>query len=309
MYRAVVKLDTLSDTDRTGTKHHDLLLILIHLDFGFAIVAGIIIWCLCFKLSRTGIYDLVGCMNTITITKLLDFLFLLACNLCDYLVRKLHALCFLHHFLSDLRCLTQQFFFLYNIVDLIDKPDIYLRNIMDFLCGDSTAQCFCDDEDSAIINAVQHLMNFLCRKIIVILVDQAVHMLFQGTKCLHKCTLEVRTDTHNLTGCLHLRRQLAACLDELIERKSRHLNYNIIKCRLKACICLTCDSIFNLIQIISKCNLRSHLRNRISGCLRSKCRRTAYPRVYLDYTIFKCRRMQCKLYVTSPLDTKLCNDI
>ena len=107
VYRAVVKLDTLSDTDRTGTKHHDLLLILIHLDFGFAIVAGIIIWCLCFKLSRTGIYDLVGCMDTIAIAKLLDFLFLLACNLCDYLVRKLHALCFLHHFLSDLRCLTQ----------------------------------------------------------------------------------------------------------------------------------------------------------------------------------------------------------
>ena len=180
---------------------------------------------------------------------------------------------------------------------------------MDFLCGDSTAQRFCDDEDSTIINAVQHLMDFLGWKIVVVLIDQAIHMLLQGTKRLHKRTLEVRTDTHNLTGCLHLCGQLPACLDELIKRKSRHLNYNIIKCRLKTCICLTCDSIFNLIQIISKCNLRSHLRNRITSCLRSKCRRTAYPRVYLDYTIFKCRRMQCKLYVTSTLDTKLCNDI
>ena len=270
MYRTVVELDTLSDTDRTGAKHHDLLFILIHFDFGFAIVARIIIRCLCLELCRTGIYNLIGCMDTIAISKLLDFLFFLSRNLCDYLVRELHAFCFLHHFLCDFRCLTQQFFFLYNIVDLVNKPDIYLRNIMDFLCGDSTAQCFCDDEDSTIINTVQHLMDFFRRKIIVILVDQAVHMLFQGTKCLHQCTLKIRTDTHNLTGCFHLRRQLPACLDELIERKSRHLNYDIIKCRFKACISLARDCILDLVQIVSKCDLRSYLRDRITGCFRSK---------------------------------------
>ena len=138
---------------------------------------------------------------------------------------------------------------------------------MDLLRGDSTAQRFCDNEDSTVIDTMQHLMNLLCRKVIVVLIDQAIHMLFERTKRFHECSLEVRTDTHNLTGCLHLCGQLPACLDELIERKSRHLNYNIIECRLKARIGLTCNCILDLIEIISKSDLRSYLRDRISGCL------------------------------------------
>ncbi len=272
MYRTVIKLNTLSNTDRAGTKYHDLLFILIHFDFGFPIVAGIIIRCLRLELSRTGIYDLVRCIDAIAITKLLDFFFLLACNLRNHLVRELHALCFLHHFLCDLRCFAQCLLFLYDIVNLIDKPDIYFRDIMNFLCRNSTAQCLCNNEDTTVIDTVQHLMDLLRWKSVIVLIDQTVHMLFKGTKCLHQRTFKVRTDTHDLTGRLHLCGQLPARHDELIKWKSWHLDYDIVQRRLKARICLACNCIPDLIEIVSKCDLRSYLRDRITGCLRSKCR-------------------------------------
>ena len=134
-------------------------------------------------------------------------------------------------------------------------------------------------------------------------------MLLQRTDGLHKGTFKIITDTHDLSGCLHLSRQCTFCTDEFIEWKSWNLYYTVVKHRLKACVSLLRNRILNLIQSITKCNLSRNLGNRISCCLRCKCRRTADTRIHLDNTVLKCLWMQCILYVTSSCNIQLTDNI
>ena len=127
-------------------------------------------------------------------------------------------------------------------------------------------------------------------------------MLLQGTDGLHKATLKVGTDTHDLTGCLHLGSKCSLCADEFIKWQSRHLNDTVVQHRLEACIGLLGNCIFDLIQCISQGNLCCYLCDRIASCLRSQRGRTAYTRVYLDNTVLKARRMQGVLYVAASSD-------
>ena len=124
-------------------------------------------------------------------------------------------------------------------------------------------------------------------------------MLFQRTDGFHKCSLEVITDTHNFSGRFHLCCQCTFCADELIKWKSRDLNYTVVKHWLETCISFLCNCVLDLVQCISKSDLCCNLGNRISCCLRCKCRRTAYTRVNLDYTVLKAVWMKCILYITS----------
>ena len=68
-------------------------------------------------------------------------------------------------------------------------------------------------------------------------------MLFQRTDCLHHRTFKVGADTHYFTGGLHLCGEGSLGGNELIERKTRELDYTVVKGRLKACIGLTCDRV------------------------------------------------------------------
>ena len=134
-------------------------------------------------------------------------------------------------------------------------------------------------------------------------------MLFQRAQCLHQSTLEIRTDTHNLTGCLHLCCQRSLRTDEFVKWQPRYLYHAIIKCRLKACIGFLRNRIFNLVQCITECNLCRNLRYRVTGRLGSQRRRTAHSRIYLDNTVFKALRMQGKLHVTASGDVELVDNI
>ena len=116
-------------------------------------------------------------------------------------------------------------------------------------------------------------------------------------------------DAHNLSCSFHLCCQCTFRCDEFIKWQTRNLNNTVIQHRLKACVCFASDGVRNLIQCVSKCDLGCNLSDRITGSLTCKCRRTAYTRVNLDYTVLKALRMKSVLYVTSTCDAKLCDDI
>ena len=97
-------------------------------------------------------------------------------------------------------------------------------------------------------------------------------MLFQRPNGLHKSTLKVIADTHNLTGCLHLCRQGSLCADEFIKGQTRDLHNTVVQHRLKAGISLACDGVRDLIQCITQGDLGRNLGNGISGSLGSQCR-------------------------------------
>ena len=76
MYGAEVELDTLSDTDRTGTKYQNFFLLCCSVCFVFTIKAGIVIWCCCLKLCGTGINHLEGSCDAVFVTHVFDVFFI-----------------------------------------------------------------------------------------------------------------------------------------------------------------------------------------------------------------------------------------
>ena len=98
-------------------------------------------------------------------------------------------------------------------------------------------------------------------------------------------------------------------IDEFIKRKSRHLDYHIVKHRLEACVGLLCNSVLDLIQCVAESDLRSNLRDRVSCRLGSKGGGTADTRVYLDHAVLKALRVKRVLYVAAAGDAELCDDL
>jgi len=94
MYRAIVELDTLSNTDRPGSKYEYLFLQIGLYRFILAAKYRVIIWGACFKLCRTGINHLKCSNNIIVIAHLADLFFGLAGKICNDIIRELDTLCF-----------------------------------------------------------------------------------------------------------------------------------------------------------------------------------------------------------------------
>ncbi len=138
---------------------------------------------------------------------------------------------------------------------------------MDFLVWYATPYCFCHNKNTAVINNMEHFLYFFCSIIFISASLQAVHMLFKRTQRLHKRTLKISADAHNLACCFHLCSKCPFSLYKFIKWKAWYLYHNIVKCRLKAGICLACNSIWYLIKCIPKRNLCRHLCNRIACCL------------------------------------------
>ena len=134
-------------------------------------------------------------------------------------------------------------------------------------------------------------------------------MLLKGTDRFHQRALKVIADTHDLTGCLHLRRQCSLGADEFIKWQTREFDYNIVEHRFKAGICLLGDRILDLIQRVAQRDLCRYLCDGIPRCLGCQSRRTAHSGIYLDHTVFKCVRVQCVLYVTSTCDIQFADNI
>ena len=86
-------------------------------------------------------------------------------------------------------------------------------------------------------------------------------MLFQRAQRFHERSLEVRTDAHDLAGRFHLRGQCSFGSNKFIERKPWQLHNAIIERRLKACISLARDRVFDLIKRIAECDHVDSLRS------------------------------------------------
>ena len=158
---------------------------------------------------------------------------------------------------------------------------------MYFCIRNSSSNCLCNLPDSLIIYYVQCVHQFFSGKMTEIIGHKTVHMLFQRSDCFHKRSLKIITNTHDLSGRLHLCSQRTFCTDKFIKWKSWNLNNTIIKHRFKTCICLLCNCIFNLVKCISKRNLCCYLCDWITRSFRCKRRRTADTWIHFNNTIFK----------------------
>ena len=303
MNRAVVELNALTDTDRTGAKYHNLLLAGCRLDLGFLIKGGVIIGRFCLKFCRTGINGLVyrhACQTA-------HFLFGQTLN---HLIGKAHLLCCQIQRLIQLLCLLQCMLHVNDAHKAMEEPGVNPGNIMYFLNGhDTTAECLTDRENTLEITGLNLFNNFLVAQLGNQRHGQGVNLHFNGPDCLHQRCFKAVGDGHYLTGCLHLGTQALVRIHELIKRPAGELDNTVVQCRLKAGYRLTGNRIGQLIQTIAYGNLCRNLGNRITGCLGSQCGGTGYTGIYFDNRIFKGIRIQGKLYVTAAFNAQLGDDL
>ena len=308
VYGTEIKLDTLADPDRAGTKHKHLLLATRLDRLILAAEYGVVIRSLSRKFCRTRINHLKCCHNAIGIAHIPDLLLGPAGQARDNIIRELDAFCFLQKLHSQ-RLALQCLLHLNKNRKLINKPYINFCNVMNLLIGEASADRLCDDPDPTIV----HNRELTAQRILIqtgkIIGKQAVYMLLQGTDRLHQTTLKIVCDTHDLTGRLHLCRQLPARADEFIKRKTRHLYDAVIQHRLKARIGFSGNRILDLIQGVAKRNLRRYLRDRITRRLGSQCRGTADTRIYFDDAVLEAVRIQSKLHIAASGDLQLADDV
>ena len=155
----------------------------------------------------------------------------------------------------------------YKNGDLVDKPLINLRDIMNLFIPHSSSDGFCDLPDAAVVYDGQFLLQFLIRQMGKIIGHQAVHMLFQRTDSLHQRPLKVIADAHHFPCRLHLRGERTLRAYKLIKRKPWNLYHAVVQHRLKTCIRLPGHCVSYLIQRIAQSNLGRNLGNGIAGSL------------------------------------------
>ena len=227
---------------------------------------------------------------------------------CDHGIRKLHPFCFLQS-LGVQRLILKLLLHLYQNGDLINKPQVDLRRLMDGLVADPLTDSLRNLPDPAVVYHLKLFQQIFSLQMGEIIRHQAVHMLLQGTDSLHERPFKIIADTHNLAGSLHLSSQRPFCADKFIKRKPRNFHHAVIQHRLEACISLLCHCVFNLIQRISQGDLCRHLGDGVARGLGSQRRRPADPGVDLNDTILKGLRMEGILYIAPASNIQLADNI
>ena len=138
MHRTEIELDTLSNTDWSGTENKNFLLWIGLYCLILTSVYTVIIWCLCCELCCTGIYHLISSNNAVCVTHLLDFFFGFSSKFCNHIVRELNSLCFFQQFNGKFLGL-QALLHLGNNCKLIDKPAVDLCNLVNVIVRYATA--------------------------------------------------------------------------------------------------------------------------------------------------------------------------
>ena len=210
-------------------------------------------------------------MDTGLFPKQADLLLRLSGQRCDHTVREFHALGFPQQVFRQ-RLLFQRLLHLRQMRDLVQKPGINLRRLVDAFPRKSTPKCLRDDPDSLVIDILKLFMKLFVIESREVIAHEAVDMLLERTDCLHQSALEVRADAHHFAGRLHLCGQTPLCRDEFVKRKPRHLHHTVVQHRLKAGIGFPGNRIPNLIQRVPESDLGSNLRDRVSCRLRCKRR-------------------------------------
>ena len=308
VHGAEVELDALADAYRAGAENQNLLLRLCLLRLVLAVVDAVVVRGLRRKLRSAGIDHLKARVNLEFRALCLDLGLGLAAERRNHVIRELKALRIAEQLLGQ-RSSAELCLHADQTVQLMDEPAINLGQREDIVVGEAAAQCLRDDPDAAIVDHAQLSLELIVVKGSVVIAHQAVHVLLERTYRLHERALKVRADCHDLTGRLHLRAERVLCRDELIERKTRHLDHAVVEHGLEGSVGLLGHRVLDLIQGVAERNLRRDLCDRIAGRLRSERRGTADTRIHLNDAVLKAVRIQRVLHVAAAGNAELGDDV
>ena len=150
VYGTEVELDTLSDADRAGAQDKHFFLITSAVRLILSAVYGIVIRSRGSELSGAGIYHLIRCGDVPLAAQFFDLIFFSSGQARDDIIRELDALRLAQQIFRQL-LLTQRLLHLHEDRQLVDKPDIDLRDLMDLLVGNALADRFGNTPDPHIV--------------------------------------------------------------------------------------------------------------------------------------------------------------
>ena len=283
MYGRIVELDTLTDTDRTGTDNDDTFFgASIHERLCFVVFVRverrIEIRRFCGEFRRAGIYHLIRHFLSVR-----DFL---SAERRDVLIEIAKAFAFFVK-LSRQLFACKAFFVSNQILELVQEPAVDFRDIEHFVYGNAFFKRRVNDENSF----VRHFGK-LCNKLFLrgmqeFFIIKRAGGNFRAAHRFHHCHFKGRTNRHNFARRLHSRTQLTLRVQEFIKRPLGHFYNEIVNRRLETSVGVARNVVYDFVKRVTERDFGRNLCNREARRLGRKCGRTAYTGIYFDNRIFK----------------------
>src|SRR5260221_3459396 len=309
----VIELDALADPVRPAAED-DLLVAAVRVRLARRFVRTIDIRRDGFELRRAGVDALVDRRQTLRDARIADRVFLDVERQRELLVAETGALQApqigrLDFFEPRLHGVLAQ---RGDLDELPQEPRIDVRDLVQMLDGPAAA----DRAEHVPHAAVARNGQLLPQRAIVFVVhagrteQQAAAPELQRPDPLHERFLERAADRHRLADRLHLRRQRAIGLRELLEVPARNLDDDVVDRRLEGRGSEPRDVVRDLVQVVAKSELCGNLRDRETGGFRRERRRSRHARIHLDHGHSAVRRVHGELDVRSAgLDADLADDL
>ena len=170
-----------------------------------------------------------------------------------------------------------------NLAELLEEPRVDVRQLVQLLDGPAALERL---EQRPHAPVVRHDQLLAQRRVVLFFARlRQQHPLLaelERSHALEERLLERAPDRHRLAHRLHLRRQRAIGLRELLEVPPRNLRHDVVDRRLERRRGEPRDVVGNLVEVIAERELGGDLRDRETGRLRRQRRRPRDARVHLD---------------------------
>ena len=209
--------------------------------------------------------------------------FTAAPKLCNVLIREAHLLCFKKKLLIVL-VLCESRFHSGDFLEGLKEVCGDLGDLLDLVYRVTAAEQLADSESVIVVELLNVGEYFLVALLVELRHMKVANADLKRANRLKETFLKVRSDTHRLTGSLHLRAELVGNRGELIEGESRELRYDVVKIRLKGSLS---SRNIDLVKSHTEGDLRGNSCDGITRRLGCKSGGTGNSGVDLDEVIFR----------------------
>ena len=233
VYGRVVELDTLTDTDRARTEHHDFLLV-AHDRLILLLVRRVEVGHIGRELATAGIDHLVNREDAVLLTHEVHIVLALTPELADVLIAKAHLLGILQR-LHIAYVITYHLLELDDVLELLQEEHVDLRVVVDH----HQIHIVADELGDGVETIVRTIFNIgkqlVIRPAVKFLVVDVANTRLERAHSLQERLLHRTANGHHLTRRLHLRTELVRGVGELIEGEAGHLRHHVVDRRLERC--------------------------------------------------------------------------
>jgi len=304
VYGRIVELDALTDADRTGTEHHDLLLV-AHLRLVLVLVGRVEIRHVGTELAGAGVDHLVDREDAVLLAQQVHVVLRDAPQLADELIAETHALGFAQHFDIHRSGLDDALEF-DDILELFEEEHVDFRAVVDQHQIDAAADQLRDGIQPVVGRLGDVFQQPVVRPVFELLVVDMADAGFERTHRLQQALLHRAADRHHLARGFHLRTELVRRVAELVEREAGDFSHNVVERRLEAGGRI---GQHDLVEGEAHGHLGRNARDRITAGLRCEGRGARHAGIHLDQVVFERQGVECELHVAAAFDLQLADDL